>query len=116
MAATILPQSSNSFGMPARQAAAQPSVTLQRELNKQMKSARSIHEMNYTLIVSSVLIAVSLTALLWLVVNVATNSGADGVNPGKPAMQSLPRDVINPTADIAESSAAPHFPALSVMK
>jgi hypothetical protein len=91
--------------------AAHPSVTLQRELNKQMKSALSIHEVNYTLIVSSVLIALSLTALLWLVVNVSTTSRA-----AKPAMQSLPRDVINPTADIAVSSVSRHFPALTVLK
>jgi hypothetical protein len=91
--------------------AAHPSVTLQRELNQQMKSAEAIHESNYTLIVSSVLIALSLTALLWLVVNVSTTSHAPS-----PIRQSLPHDVINPTADIAESSVSPHFPALSVMK
>ncbi|MDR3615796.1 MAG: hypothetical protein P4L53_19715 [Candidatus Obscuribacterales bacterium] len=91
--------------------AAHPSVTLQRELNRQMKSAQSIHEGNYTLIVSSVLIALSLTALLWLVVNVSTTSHAHNS-----VIHSLPRDVINPTADIAESSVSPHFPALSVMK
>lgn len=44
--------------------AAHPSATLQRELNRQIKSTQSIHETNYTLIVSSVLVALSLTALL----------------------------------------------------
>lgn len=90
---------------------AHPSMTLQRELNRQMKSTESIHETNYTLIVSSVLVALSLTALLWLIVNVST---ASKITPSVP--HSLQRDVINPTADIAESSAVPHFPALSVMK
>lgn len=91
--------------------ATHPSTTFQRELKKQMTSLESIHETNYTLIVSSVLIALSLTALLWLVVNVSTTSS---LTP--PVPRSLPRDVINPTADIAANSAMPSFPALTVMK
>jgi hypothetical protein len=116
MTATILPQSSNSFVEPVRRTAAPPSVTLQRELNRQMKSARSIEDVNYTLIVSSILIAISLTALLWLVVNVSINSQVERMNSHQSVKHSLPQDVINPTADIAQQSAVPHFPALSVMK